>query len=484
MKGRTALSLLLVLIPPAAAGPVPKRAPLPVSSVYRVESRPGGVDAWDALTVLDPFDARLHNYARTVETHLAMLHSASVTEVRVRAAGKADSAVVRPLSAGITPRRKGDAWALTIPAEQDHAVVEFDGNALRPLVLLRRRPDADPPMRGPGRKETAAVTYFGPGRHEVGKVLLRNKREHTVYLAAGAVLVGTLEVRDCRDLTIRGGGILHAPESATRLGPPLKIDRTAGAEIRDVLVLNDGDQWTVFLHDSNAVTFEDFAVVGATRDAVNVLNSEDIRFRNCYLQSHDDAFCVKGTRWSDRPAQDVRVEGCSLSNVGGGRGILIGGESDAPFLRRLLFRNVDILHCLPNRSRTEWEDRANPEAAICILPTSAVNKEKPSARVEDVTFEDVRIEDCRDDRLIDIWTAHPTNPATHDVNGVTFRNVRRVGGPPRPSRLAGSPFALIRNVRFLGLVDGDQTVLSAEDGRFDINEFTENVRFLPAPSDP
>ena len=53
------------------------------------------------------------------------------------------------------------------------------------------------------------VLYFAPGMHYIEETLLRIPSGTTVYLAGGAVLVGSFVCEHVEDVTIRGRGIIY-----------------------------------------------------------------------------------------------------------------------------------------------------------------------------------------------------------------------------------------------------------------------------------
>jgi hypothetical protein len=94
-----------------------------------------------------------------------------------------------------------------------------------------------------------------------------------------------------------------------------------------------------------------------------------------------------------------------------------------------------------------------------------------------VLCEDVRIEDCQKHYMIVLRTDHPERPSTGQISNVTFRNVRRIGGPQRPSYVSGGPNGWVREVFFESLFDDNQQVINAETGHFTLGKNLERVTF-------
>jgi hypothetical protein len=98
--------------------------------------------------------------------------------------------------------------------------------------------------------------------------------------------------------------------------------------------------------------------------------------------------------------------------------------------------------------------------------------------VRDVLYEDLRIEELQDDYLIDL---HPLGGSTNSViEGVTFRNIRQVGGKQRPSRIAGRADFPVRNVRVEKLQLFDKSVRTADEGKIAVNPHASNILFSVA----
>ena len=97
--------------------------------------------------------------------------------------------------------------------------------------------------------------------------------------------------------------------------------------------------------------------------------------------------------------------------------INVGGHGDdrspkGETLRGVRFRNIDVLNV------DEDDDNYRGVMAVCAGDKN---------RVEDVSFEDIRVEDCEEARLIDIrvifnekYNREPGGP----IRNLVFRNIR------------------------------------------------------------
>ena len=110
----------------------------------------------------------------------------------------------------------------------------------------------------------------------------------------------------------------------------------------------------------------------------------------------------------------------------------MGGHGDdrspkGETLRSVRFRNIDVLNV------DEDDDNYRGVMAVCVGDKN---------RVEDVSFEDIRVEDCEEARLIDIrvlfnekYNREPGGP----IRNLVFRNIRYQGerGKMYPMRIKG-----------------------------------------------
>lgn len=84
--------------------------------------------------------------------------------------------------------------------------VEVNGDIFHHLQLFANPiEDARPDPADPN------VIYYGPGIHQVGRVVVPSGK--TVYLAGGALAEGAFLVNHAENVRILGRGILHQPST-------------------------------------------------------------------------------------------------------------------------------------------------------------------------------------------------------------------------------------------------------------------------------
>lgn len=211
---------------------------------------------------------------------------------------------------------------------------------------------------------------FPVGRYLTGTIQI--KSHVTLYLEEGAVLLGSTDVADYRNLDpfIDGSGSLmgHAlvvAVDADRVGiegkgtidgqsPALKARRQpyvmrpfllrwvrcTNVNVRDVHLINPG-AWTLNLFQTNGAVIEGVTIRSRdlgmhNNDGINIDSSENIRIRNCDVISGDDALVIKATS-AARASRDIAASDCQLSTRT--NAIKLGTESIGDFA------NISVSHC-------------------------------------------------------------------------------------------------------------------------------------------
>jgi uncharacterized repeat protein (TIGR02543 family) len=243
------------------------------------------------------------------------------------------------------------------------------------------------------------------------------------------------------------------------------------------VILKDTWRWTFPIYGSRNVRVDNVKIVSArceNNDGIGIVNSRDVAITNCFIRSDDDCITTKGNGYPERdkykdgdPVEDVTVSQCVLwtdrAHI-----LRLGCESWAEGMRRLTFRDIDVIH---------YVDRNNP--AIFIQPAEDMI-------MEDVVIEDFRINGEGQEKLIEIHPAEPYWFARWDTCG----NVRRVrfadlvvsGNAPANTgsivvRGCG-PDHTVRDVRFENVVRyGSQA--TATSPNIQIGNHTHGIVFTP-----
>lgn len=291
--------------------------------------------------------------------------------------------VVRPLSAGIRVETAGNKAIFILP-EALNLSVEFDGDTKRPLFLFTAPTRKDPPREGDPR-----VHFYGAGKiHRANEIVLRDNE--TLYLEPGAVVEGWVRATGARNIKILGSGLLDQTFRDT-----LKLHTIHLRECRDVVIqdlhLHNAFGWTLHPEGCNNVLIENHKQTGwrANCDGIDINASHDVTVRDCFLRSSDDCIAVKNkdvelvASRGNPGVKNVLVENCVLWNAVGGNALEVGFELRGGVdVQNIVFRDCDVI-------------RVERGAVVSVHNAG-------TATVDGVTFEDIRIEDARDE-LLDIY---------------------------------------------------------------------------------
>ena len=388
-------------------------------------------------------------------------------EVKVTVRRDLSKAVIRPLSFGLTPAVEGRTIRFALDRPRNMSI-EPDGRYERPLLLFANpletaRPD--PAARG--------VKYFGPGIHTPGRIKLGDGE--TLYVAGGAIVKGGV-LAEGNDITITGRGIIDGLQYARNEGPtpqPIHIRRSRNVRV-DGIIVKDAWTWSFVIAGSRDVRVDNVKVIaarGPNNDGIGTLNSRDVTITNCFIRTDDDCITAKGDGWPGRdkaldgwPVDGLTVTGCVLWTD---RAHIwrLGCESWAAGMRNMTFTDIDVLH------------RDGPWL-LTVQPAEEM-------RMENVRFENIRVNGEGQDKLIEVfpaptkWTRRRHTPG--NVRNVLFKDILVTG--PRPEGGQGlikvhglDAQHTVEGVTFQNVIrHGRRLTQDAPDVQ--INEFTKDITF-------
>jgi len=447
-----------------------------------------------------PYNRRWPGHQRTKdqreEAYFARLAGTGPIVFQYKPARPFSACVIRPLSAKVTPEVKDGVITFTLPHPGGYTV-ELDGthNALHLFV--------DPPMDYTVSPNAKGVHYFGPGVHHVG--ILNLKDDETVYIDEGAVVYGSIHVDKVQRIRILGRGILDNSENVEEI--LFKVENLGDGTVD---VGNSRRDHTIHLVDSSDIEIEGITIrdslvyniagfgcsnttikniktIGCWRynsDGIDLHNCRNAHVSGCFVRTYDDSLCAKGhTGYRFDTCEDILFENCVIWNDWG-KGLEIGAETRAEHLRRIVFRNCDIIHL------------TGP--AIDIMNVDY-------GRVHDVTFEDIRVEYDpviqrptlqKDDETpfiadpnstymppaicFDI-VKHAEYSGGLDRRGyiydITLRNIRIHADRMPPSSFKGyDDEHAVYNVTVDGLFLNDKRITTPEEAKFHIGEHVRNIK--------
>ena len=277
---------------------------------------------------------------------MVTVESDGATDWRVRAERKFSKAVVRPLSAGVKPVVADGEVRFTLP-KPGHYTLELD-DAHSPLQMFVE------PKRDFAAERKAATISFGPGRHLAGVVRL--KSHDRVFLDKDAFVYGSFAVDDAEDVMISGYGVICGT-----LGNRLSVDLALFADCNatpirarnskrlriDGPTIVDSVGWNISTFGCADVEIAHVKVTGAWRyntDGIDICNCENVRLRDSFIHSFDDAVVLKGLLpYRALPERNIRVERC-VCWCGWGGTLENGLETWASAWDGIVFEDCDLIH--------------------------------------------------------------------------------------------------------------------------------------------
>lgn len=374
--------------------------------------------------------------------------------------GTARDVTVRPLSAGVKPRLRGNVATFRLDRPCNLSI-EFDGDKRRNLHLFSNRPESDAPASNdPG------VLYFGEGVHTPpegsdGFAAASNTR---IYLAPGAVVKGTLLCDSVENVRIGGRGIFLTPPRG------VQIRFSSNITVED-LVFVDPRHYTVFGGQSNNITVRNirsFSYQGWS-DGIDLMSCSDVLIDGVFMRNSDDCIAIYGPRWEYRgDARDIAVQNATLwadiahpINMGihGYTGDGIGNT-----IERIRFRNIDILE----------HDEDDPDYQGCMAICCGDQN-----LIRDVRYEAIRVERVEEGQLFHFEVVYNEKYNTAPGRGIEDVVLRDISCPAlpdlRPSTIKGlNAERRVRNVALENVRIGGRK-LKGSDLR--TNDFTNNILF-------
>lgn len=389
------------------------------------------------------------------------------TRVEVTSAEPVRSVKVLPSSYGIVPDVEGRTISFVVPGPR-HITVEVNGDQVRSLHLFANPPEKDAP-----RPDDPNVIYFGPGVHEITRLVVRSGQ--TVHVAGGAVVrVGVgedepytissysglrnyapgIELRGT-GITVRGRGIIDGSRCPTHARHLLYV-RGQDISIEGV-VLRDSSTWTIPIRRSDRVTVRNVKLIGyrANSDGVDICNSRDVTVEDCFIRTLDDLIVVKSDRGAG-PVARIVARRCVLWNEVA-HALSVGAEIRED-VDGVLFEDCDVIR---DKGR-EWTLRVYHSDA---------------ARVSNVTFRNIRIEETR--KLISLWIGRAVWSRDEErghIRGVRFQEITAPDGAHRIELQGFDEAHAVEDVLFDRVRIGGKP-LRSEDVRS--NRFVRGVRVTP-----
>jgi hypothetical protein len=380
----------------------------PLSQQFVVKANDKTVPVYLATVLAtDPARRRrtdLHQYypGDLGQTSFASFDLRGKAQITVTYPGPINHVKLLPTSSGITPVVSGQNVTFTV-SQPGQFVLEVNDDTVGCLQLFANPWDEQAPD-----PKDPNVIYYGPGIHKVTSVQVPSGK--TVYVAADAVIYGTPDGPPGpiinlygNDIKIRGRGIIDGSLC------PHPMRAILGAEGHNIsiegVILRDSGSWTTPLTACDGVTIKNIKVIGfrGNSDGIDVNNCQNVDISGCYIRTNDDLIVVKTQLPGRGPSRHVTVEHCVLWNELA-HALSLGAELREP-VDDIHFSDCDIIH---------------DKGRLWLLRIYNCD----SCDANNVTFENIRIEECQ--RLISLWIGREIwteDKEPGHIHNVTFRNI-------------------------------------------------------------
>lgn len=453
----------------------------------------GAAKAGDFIVKINNRETFVYDSKVAALAYFSFNDEANVTITYNKDINKVD---IRPKSHGIAFSVKNRTVRFRVDRPCNLSI-EINGDIKRPLFLFANPLERDPPK--PGDEN---VIYFEGGKiHEAGEINVESGQ--TVYIAGGAIVRGRIRADGAKNVRVIGHGVLDGSHRNYKT-QMVKLSGCSDVELNGIIVLNSYG-WTLVPVKSDNVRFSNVKVIGwrDNDDGVDIVGCRNLTIDSCFLRTKDDCIAVKASpgyfeegESGLRNVETVHVVNTVLWNAEWGNAMEIGFELQTKNISDVLFQNCDIIHV--ERGGTFTIHNGD------------------FAAVEDIRFEDIRVEDSRD-KLIEFrvglsiysgdcpWELHRKNPQRKrsplgqwvpvegqkqkefaakrgHIRNVHFKDITVTGSELPKSYLIGYDDTHgVENVRIENLRFNGERILNAQDGNFTI-EKARNVVFAGSSS--
>lgn len=403
------------------------------------------------------------------------------------------NALVRPQARDIQTKTAGRVVEFSL-AQPGQYTVEPPGSGGfedEVLFLFANRPET----RVPSATDTDVV-WIGPGLHQRSVDLTSGQ---TLYLAPGAVLFGSVNIREARNVRICGRGtIVYSGPNSRNLNTNYKPDRNwhplltyavQGLAVEGVTFVNRCRTMTLCLWLTENATFDNIKVIAALpenlqADGMDWFGGGHTEIRDSLIRSADDCFAIfsadnvgalagyeryqPGSAMEDPSLtgelSDITIERCVLWTTSAN---IFRAGWNAFNSRNVVMRDCDVIHFNMGFKAAKWLDLYHS------LFRASGGRGEITRRHSNYTFEDIRLEE--DAALMGV-TSQQQQVQLRDFR---FKDIEFAGGICKGLLRAGADNVVFENIR----VAGRPATIDA-DLRLTVDGEIDNLRYLPAERVP
>ena len=325
-----------------------------------------------------------------------------------------------------------------------------------------------------GNTNTPFSSKHQYGNWHSGESFFISKDNCTVYIAAGAVVKGSLLSDGENNVTVRGRGILdcselvHEPYTLyeARTGAIWLIDGKNNC-VEGVTVL-DSPMWAIVMNFSEAPAVSGVNIIGCVvnSDGVHMSGSTGGVVNGMFSRTCDDGFVI----YHYAPTSDIDVKNCVFWGDDA-RNIFLGlGNGPQAVIENIRFKNLEIL---------------NQQGVWIVEKFTGVFQlwSQSGNIIRNISFENIQIDPFRNPSKSAIFQLRTDAMDEHAKNGsfikdISFHNIVYKGSGEQPSLLLGSSSdSAIENIRFSNYRRQDVVVTNTHSGNITQSNYVSGLHF-------
>lgn len=416
--------------------PIPDGAPVNRSFSLEVRDNLPGSD-WVGVDLYNvKVDETVGGKHSVRNSSMAIFDFDGEVEVRVTAHGRTvNEARVRPLSREISAQ-SGDSTVTFTLDRPGNFSVEVNGDIFDNIQLFAGAIPADVPTERELKKlrKDRNFVYFAPGYHKLDTPL-KVKDNQRVYIAGGAFIDGVINVDTVANVKIWGRGVVYPSREAG-----MYVRNSRNVEIDGIMTtqLPVGGSDSVKINNVKVISYYGWG------DGFNVFASSNVHYDGVFARTSDDCTTVYCTRKGfTGSARNITMENSTLwADVAHVFEIGLHGNVEQPDSAvNLLYRNIDVLD--------EKEMQLDYQGVMSIDVGD-------NNLVKNVTFDNIRIENFRQGRLLSLrlcWNKKYCGAPGRGIEDITFKDITYNGDNSEISLIVGyDETRRIKNVTFENLV--------------------------------
>ncbi len=399
---------------------------------------------------LPMFSYRLYSGREMEDLNVARFSCSGPVKMRITVPEEIRTFLIRPKSRNISAKKTGNEIEFSISGPQK---LYLEINNLPHLAIFADPPEVNPPKQGdPG------VVYYGPGLHDLGKIVLESNQ--TIYVASGALVNANITGMNLKNVKIQGRGIIQGR---------IAVSDSSNIEVEGVFIRNTKG-WSNTLTNCHHCSYRNVKVFGYediySVDGINPVSCTHFVIDDCFMRCRDDCVAIKSKN-IDLKVESITVMNCVMVGWACGDGVTLGYELNGSPVENVLVKNCDILYA---RSGGGTGGHSG-FSIVCDGP----------AWVKNIRFEDIRVEEQIEFKnlefIITNGKIYGKYPPGH-IKGVYLKNISWENSG-KPFIISGfSQENMIEDITFESCRIDDKPLKNVADADFRINEFARNIKFI------